>query len=254
MLRRWHQRQAVQVTEPWRMPAATRRAVRNATNLLTATPDEAAIIIATALGSATDLLHLAAACRRFALKYIAARPPPPSGAAAAAAAAAAEQALEMWSIAEEAARRWIITCTNQERGWVPRRGRESWLGLMWEVQVLRKAAVFGRSHEDNITLSEGGALATMGDGDRWYTAASKAVMRAGRHYAQFTVVSGSIMFFGVIRPAWDVEGGLDAYDVDGHCFFYTHGGWRMPGPGRGGRARWRRATASACSSTSTRAA
>jgi hypothetical protein len=53
------------------------------TNLLTATPGEAAILIAAALGSAADLLHLAVACRRFALKCIAARPPPPSGAAAA---------------------------------------------------------------------------------------------------------------------------------------------------------------------------
>eukprot|EP01046_Picozoa_sp_COSAG06_P111793 COSAG06_NODE_58403_length_277_cov_0.584270_1_plen_39_part_10 len=39
------------------MPAATRRAVRDATNLLTATPDAAAILIAVALGSAADLLH-----------------------------------------------------------------------------------------------------------------------------------------------------------------------------------------------------
>ena len=30
---------------------------------------------------------------------------------------------------------------------VPRRGRESWLGLMWEVEVLRRGAAFSRSHE-----------------------------------------------------------------------------------------------------------
>jgi hypothetical protein len=54
------------------MPAATRRAVRNATSLLTATPDEAAIIIACALTDPRDLLHLAAACRRFFTKCIAA--------------------------------------------------------------------------------------------------------------------------------------------------------------------------------------
>jgi hypothetical protein len=60
------------------MPAATRRAVRDATNLLTTTPDEAAILIAVALGSAADLLRLAVACRRFALKCIAAPPPPHS--------------------------------------------------------------------------------------------------------------------------------------------------------------------------------
>jgi hypothetical protein len=200
------------------------------TNLLTATPDEAAIIIAAALGSAADLLHLAVACRRFALKYIAAPSPPraaSSGAAAAAAAAAAQQA-EMWSIAKEVARRWIADCTHQERGWVPRRGRESWLGLMWEVESLRRCAVFGRSHE-RLTLSEDGALATVDHGSSWPAAASKAVMRAGRHYAQFTVVSGFLMMFGVIRSGWDVEGGEKAHSVDGHCFYETFNGHRYPG-------------------------
>jgi hypothetical protein len=69
-------------------------------------------------------------------------------------------------------------------------------------------------------------------------------MRAGRHYAQFTVLSGDYMFFGVIRPGWDdVEGGQDhtalasygldgnnyAPDVDGHCFYRTFSGRRFPG-------------------------
>ena len=54
------------------MPPATCRALRDATNLLPATPDEAAIIIACALHSAQDLLSLARACRRFAIKCIAA--------------------------------------------------------------------------------------------------------------------------------------------------------------------------------------
>eukprot|EP01046_Picozoa_sp_COSAG06_P054085 COSAG06_NODE_9529_length_1878_cov_5.018550_1_plen_39_part_10 len=39
-------------------------------------------------------------------------------------------------------------------------------------------------------------------------------MRAGRHYAQFTVVAGWNMFFGVIRPGWDVEGGKNPEDLD----------------------------------------
>jgi hypothetical protein len=43
-------------------------------NLLTAAPDEAAAIIARAVASARDLLSLAIACRRFAVKCIAARP------------------------------------------------------------------------------------------------------------------------------------------------------------------------------------
>jgi hypothetical protein len=202
-------------------------------NLLTATPDEAAFIIAAALADPKDLLRLARACRRFAIKCIAApaahrvRNATSGGGTA----AAGQQALEMWSIAEEVARRQIADCTDQERGWVPRRGRESWLGLMWEVEsLLRGAAVFGRSHE-YVTLSEGGARATRcGVVDYTsYTAASKAVMRAGRHYAQFTLMSGDDMFFGVIRPSWDVEGGRDAPWVDSHCFYDTYDGCHLPG-------------------------
>jgi hypothetical protein len=125
------------------MPPATRRAVREATSLLTATPSEVALLVAAALDNATDLLCLAVACRRFALKCIAApRGAPALGASSGAARVVAAQQVEMWSIAEEMARRWIASCTDQERGWVPRRGRESWLGLMWEVESLRRSAVW----------------------------------------------------------------------------------------------------------------
>jgi hypothetical protein len=215
------------------MPPATRRAVRGATNLLTATPDEAALIVAAALADPEDLLRLARACRRFAIKCIAAPAAHRTAASGDGTAAAATQQAEMWSIAEEVARRWIANCTDQERGWVPRRGRESWLGLMWEVQSLRiRGAVFGRSHE-YVTLSEGGARATRcGVVDYTsYTAASKVVMRAGRHYAEFTVASGSVMLFGVIRPGWDVEGGRDAQVVDDHCLYGTETGYRVHGGG-----------------------
>ena len=89
---------------------------------------------------------------------------------------------------EEAARRWVAGCSEQERGWVPRRGLESWLGLMHEVGVLRLPLAFGRAHAD-FTLSENGAVATRGGYD-YRAAASKAVMRSGRHFAQFTLVNG----------------------------------------------------------------
>jgi hypothetical protein len=92
---------------------------------------------------------------------------------------------------------------------------------------MRGAAAFGRSHA-SITLSEGGSRATMGTNHALNSAASKAVMRAGRHYAQFTVMSGLQMYFGVIRPGWDVEGGKQAYNVGGHCFYFTAIGCRCP--------------------------
>lgn len=81
--------------------------------------------------------------------------------------------------------------------------------------MLRLPLAFGWAH-GSITLSENGALATKGRvGGR--TAASKAVMRSGRHCVQFTTVEG-FPFFGVIRPGWDVEGGENAFNVAGHCF------------------------------------
>ena len=90
-------------------PAADTAAYRNATNLLTATPDEAAILVAASLGSAADLLRLAVACRRFALKCIAA-PRAPRGASSSGAAAAAAQQLEMWSIVVRSADAKFVTC------------------------------------------------------------------------------------------------------------------------------------------------
>ena len=100
---------------------------------------------------------------------------------------------------------------------------------MHEVEVLRLPLAFGRSH-GNITLSENGAVATksVDDGEGYRTAASKVRMWS-RHFAQFTVVSGDDMMFGVVRPGWDVEGGVNALDVDGHCFYGTHNGRRDPG-------------------------
>ena len=57
----------------------------------------------------------------------------------------------MMSIPEEVGRRWLAGCSEQERGWVPRRECEnwlglmvSWLGLMHEVELLRLPLVFGR--------------------------------------------------------------------------------------------------------------
>ena len=175
------------------------------TGLLTMT-DDLLIHIVSMLTAPTDLVRLQLTCPRFADKV--------------------RGSSEMLSIPEEAARRWLDGCSEQERGWVPRHWFESWLGLMHEVVVLRLPLAFGRAHA-TITLSENGAVATRSRGG-WRAAASTVVMRSGRHYAQFTVVAGDYMMFGVIRPGWGVEGGVDAEYVDGHCFYYTNGGYRFP--------------------------
>ena len=53
-------------------------------------------------------------------------------------------------------------------------------------------------------------------------------MRAGRHYAQFTMMGGNDTLCGVIQPGGDVEGGHDAQSVDGHCFYFTGSGYCYP--------------------------
>ena len=182
--------------------------------------------IAHFLPSARDLLCLQLTCPRFAAKIIAA----PRDEAARAAAAP-----EMLSIPEEAGRRRVAACGEQERGWVPRRELESWLGLMHELEVLRQPLTFDRAHAA-VTLFENGAVATryVQDGS-FQMVASKMVMRSGRHFVQFTLVEGKLLLFGVIRPGWDVEAGVEFPDQEGvhapgHCFYFTYDdGSRYPG-------------------------
>ena len=189
--------------------------------------DDTLLHVARFLPTAKDLLRLGLTSTRFTTKCIAA-PSVSSGGRGGPAAAP-----EMLSIPEEAARRWVAGCSEQECGWVPRRDCESWLCLVHEVEVLRLPLAFARAHGSlSLTLSENGGLATKSVDDFDDRAvASKVVMRSGRHFAQFTMVYGACGL-GVVRPGWDVEGGADAAeDVDGHCFYmYSEvDGRRSPG-------------------------
>ena len=199
--------------------------------------------------TARDLLCLGLTCLRFAAKIIGA---PTGGADAAAAEVAAP---EMLSIVEEAARRWVVGCTDQERGWMPRCELESWLFLMDGVEMLRLPLAFDRAHR-LVTLSENSTLAnfTIVD-DAGHViamdesaASQRRVMRAGRHYAQFTLEAGDNMLCGVVRPDWDVDmmaGGSDAgagsfhaTSQPGHCFYWSVSGERYAGPTDGHDLLW----------------
>ena len=89
---------------------------------------------------------------------------------------------------------------------------------------------FERAHAD-LERSEGNAVVTRTtEGDGWRTAASGAVLKGGgRHMVQFTMREDFRgMCFGLIRADWDVEGWEDARKVQGHCFYYTYYGQRLP--------------------------
>jgi hypothetical protein len=96
---------------------------------------------------------------------------------------------------------------------------------------------------EDIAVSEGGSRAVRGAFSGWRTASSKAVMRASRHFTQFTVGRGYSMLLGVIRPGWDVEGGNIAPDGGRrwwgddlrHCFYHTGNGRRS---GTNGTTSW----------------
>jgi hypothetical protein len=218
---------------------------------LTGTPDEVAMCIASCLDSPVDLLRLGVACRQFRLKTVPSPPahPPGSGVAGDGPAAGAAPP-EMWSVASEVARRWIAARSAQHRGWVPRRPQDCWLGLMAELQRLLWSAVFvwappwRDAVQVAITHSWRPTLAAFPECWRLSVAtkngpsvpgqsvpvATAVAMRAGRHFARFTVMRGEDMLFGLVRPGYDVDGGAITEDVDGHCFYDVSNGDLWPGP------------------------
>jgi hypothetical protein len=207
--------------------------------------------IASCLDSPVDLLRLGVACRQFRLKTVPSPPahPPGSGVAGDGPAAGAAPP-EMWSVASEVARRWIAARSAQHRGWVPRRPQDCWLGLMAELQRLLWSAVFVRAPpwrdavQVAITHSWRPTLAAFPECWRLSVAtkngpsvpgqsvpvATAVAMRAGRHFARFTVMRGEDMLFGLVRPGYDVDGGAITEDVDGHCFYDVSNGDLWPGP------------------------
>jgi hypothetical protein len=147
----------------------------------------------------------------------------------------------MTSIVGEAGRRWMAGRSEQERGWVRLVpfvfGRQSWLGLMDEVEVLRLPLKFGQVHadHDHIALSENEAVATRhGEYDEnYHSAGSKVKMCAGHHYAQFTLLAGTCVLVGAVRPGWvdrvETEHATEASEQEGHCFYDMEEGTCWPG-------------------------
>ena len=161
---------------------------------------------------------------------------------------------EMRSLVEESARRWVLARRPPQAGW------QSWLRRMHGVSTCQLTRA-----QDHIALSEDGAVATVvtpippGSGTR--AAACGTVLRAGRHFAVFTVQkerSRNVLLVGVVAAGfgdnvvhgevpyttkfgdnvakqlpWTGCGDVHAESVQGHCFFSTRYGRRYPNAGGG---------------------
>jgi hypothetical protein len=230
------------------MPSKTRSVTREATNLITATPDHIAIKIAASLDSAVDLFHLSLAHRRLSLKKVAApesesdeHPSPDRP-------AAESPGQETWSIANEGARQWVLARPLIQQAWLPPRENECWMERMNTVSLLAANPTF--AHCDHLSLEISarhdvhgpflGAVVSKNDrvdDEMFRTAKSGVVMRHGQHYAQFHSDYAMCQWgemgdalFGVVRPDWKPTAvQQEACEDDQNCFYRTHGdGCRYP--------------------------
>jgi hypothetical protein len=172
------------------------------------------------------------------------------------------------SLVEQVARQSVLACTEQERGWVPRRNRERWPNLLREVELLRQAARFDRvsragwtdhvssrvssrvsSYREReyvhyvdrhqLMLFARGAVVSVSTPTRQCAVASSVVpMRSGRHFAQFMLSSADVML-GVIRPEYRssqpqsfaeaiLAESNEPYRTEGHWFYHAKSGNRFP--------------------------
>ena len=179
------------------------------------TTDDTLLHIASFLADPEDLLCLQLTNRRFGARRIAPRGNLASGASEDADGAVAAQ---MLSLVEEAARRWVAGCSEQERGWVSRHRLGSWLGLVREVLLLRLPPAFDQARSSRrlhgYVASAKVTWANVMRSGCFKVAASTRVMRSGRHSVQFTIMATGnaftmpatgAFFFGVTRPDWDAR-------------------------------------------------
>lgn len=181
-------------------------------------PHELLLRIASFLGS-LDLCRLACVARRFAHVQPSIDLP------------AARRGKRL-SVVEQAARIWLeATSDLLQEILVPQRTNR-WLELMWAAEKLCAPLAFDLT-SDHVTLSaRGTTMSVPSGGTNYLVAASSIVMGpSGRYFAEFTVLDGEAMYFGVMRPGWPIRGdGFHSYPftVHEHCFFDTTDGGAYP--------------------------
>ena len=152
---------------------------------------------------------------------------------------------ELWSVAEEGARRRLVADAQSEQVLWRAAGGGAWLrALAASLKSKLPPLKFERVHSmlrlsDREIEAKRRQVLLVGDTvtgatGHYRAAATKVVMRAGQHYAEFEALTGvgggeSGVSVGVIRPTWDVEGGVLPSRESGHAFYWLPGGHKFPG-------------------------
>ena len=134
---------------------------------------------------------------------------------------------ELWSVAEEGARRRLAAQSEQVRGWVCRGGvGGSWLRALGEAEKLRRPLRW-TAHCETLTLGEEGTVVTKDSYGGWNGAVCGGhEMRRGRHYATFTLHTlgyGAAML-GVVGVGFDPTTGDEANMSPQGWMLYTGSG------------------------------
>ena len=206
-------------------------------NLLLHTPDAVLLRIASFVGTAADLARLGAVCQRFRTKSVVS--PVPSDASLLAwllgpllDAGSSAGLPVVWSVVQEAARLRLTGFSEIQRAWVPRRGGESFIGLLHELegQCAPTEFTLGGPHvqftpPNVFPAYPNGRAAVIGvvDGEHFESAVCGCAMRAGRHWAEM-VVEFEYPLFGVVSSSFDPTADGDGGEA---------GMWATTGQGHG---------------------
>jgi len=149
-----------------------------------------------------------------------------------------------WSLVEKVARQMINRSqTEEERDALPRYDGESWIALLYELQMLRSLLTFDQLIGDRIeyVCGDRSCVTSSNDDGQNFTEewsgtpqtaiCSNHIMRSGKHYAAFRI-TGSTRFCsyfwpGVVRPihGWDEEGLRMFSFWDSNYFAALRGEW-----------------------------
>ena len=182
------------------------------------------LLVVLSHANATDLAALSSTARRFRQPTVLV--PPVSTDVTPAALGLADA--ELCSLVEAAARQHLQRLPVLERQRVPRRGREPWLALMHELELLAQPVVFTDADE-GVVLSHGGAVAT--DCSTYMehlpVMCRRVAMRSGVHYVEMTSLQGCTAMYGVVganfaparrMPAWKSRHGWMFGCYDGSLY------------------------------------